>query len=135
MNWSFNSSREASRSGGPLLLLTVILIAARGNAGTGAAQATWWKGNLHTHSLWSDGDDYPEMVVDWYKSHGYHFLALSDHNVVMSGVKWIVAATNNFGFVTRPAVAATTNLTTAQIFNKYLRRFGRAWVETRGRNG
>ena len=31
----------------------------------------WWKGNLHTHTLWSDGDDYPEMVLDWYKSRGY----------------------------------------------------------------
>nr|MBA3762074.1 hypothetical protein [Chthoniobacterales bacterium] len=30
----------------------------------------WWKGNLHTHSLWSDGDDYPEMIVEWYKGHG-----------------------------------------------------------------
>ena len=21
----------------------------------------WFKGNLHTHSFWSDGDDFPEM--------------------------------------------------------------------------
>ena len=35
----------------------------------------YWKGNLHTHSLWSDGDDFPEMIVDWYKRHGYQFLA------------------------------------------------------------
>jgi len=34
----------------------------------------WWKGNLHTHSLWSDGDDYPEMILDWYKTNGYHFM-------------------------------------------------------------
>jgi len=45
----------------------------------------WWKGNLHTHTLWSDGDDFPEMVVDWYKSRGYDFLALSDHNVLQEG--------------------------------------------------
>ena len=32
-----------------------------------AAEARWWKGNLHTHSLWSDGDDYPEMIADWYR--------------------------------------------------------------------
>lgn len=44
--------------------------------------ARWWKGNLHTHSLWSDGDDYPEMILDWYKAHGYHFAALSDHNTL-----------------------------------------------------
>ena len=120
MNWSFNSSREASRSGGPLLLLTFILIAARGNAGTGAAQATWWKGNLHTHSLWSDGDDYPEMIVDWYKQHGYHFLALSDHNILAQGNKWIDATTNKGG-----AVA----------LDKYLKRFGTNWVQLRESKG
>ncbi|MBC8401928.1 MAG: histidinol-phosphatase [Candidatus Marinimicrobia bacterium] len=48
----------------------------------------WYKGNLHTHSYWSDGDDYPEMVMDWYKSQGYHFVALSDHNILAEGEKW-----------------------------------------------
>ncbi|MEE9170618.1 MAG: histidinol-phosphatase [bacterium] len=73
----------------------------------------WWKGNLHTHSLWSDGDDYPEMVVDWYKSHGYHFLALSDHNVLSTGEKW-------------------TNVPEGgdrmQAYGNYLDRFGAEWV-------
>src|SRR5687767_13189761 len=53
--------------------------------------ARWWKGNLHTHTLWSDGDDFPEMVVDWYKTRGYDFLALSDHNVLMEGPMWLIA--------------------------------------------
>ena len=48
----------------------------------------WWKGNLHTHTLWSDGDDYPEMVAEWYKTNGYHFLAISDHNILLAGEKW-----------------------------------------------
>ena len=50
--------------------------------------AFWFKGNLHTHTLWSDGDDYPEMVADWYKQNGYHFLGLSDHNVLQQGQRW-----------------------------------------------
>ena len=54
-----------------------------------APAAKWWKGNLHTHSLWSDGDDYPEQVVNWYKSRGYHFLAISDHNVLHEGDHFI----------------------------------------------
>jgi hypothetical protein len=54
----------------------------------------WYKGNLHTHTLWSDGDDYPEMVVNWYKSHGYQFLALSDHNILLAGEKWVEVRTN-----------------------------------------
>ena len=49
---------------------------------------TWWKGNTHTHTLWSDGDAAPEHVVDWYVSHGYHFLVLSDHNVLSDGDRW-----------------------------------------------
>jgi hypothetical protein len=74
----------------------------------------WWKGNLHTHTLWSDGDDYPEMVVDWYKSRGYDFLALSDHNILQEGPGWLIA-TNG----TRSRAALP----------KYLRRFGSNWVE------
>lgn len=42
----------------------------------------WQKGNLHTHSLWSDGDDFPEMIIQWYKDNDYQFVALSDHNTV-----------------------------------------------------
>jgi len=49
----------------------------------------WLKGNLHTHSFWSDGDDYPEMVIDWYKSRDYDFIALSDHNVLAAGERFI----------------------------------------------
>ncbi len=37
----------------------------------------WFKGNLHTHSYWSDGDEFPEVIMDWYKSKGYQFLALT----------------------------------------------------------
>ena len=53
------------------------------------AEARWFKGNLHTHSLWSDGDDYPEMIADWYKRQGYHFLGISDHNVLQVGDRWL----------------------------------------------
>lgn len=49
----------------------------------------WYKGNLHTHSLWSDGNDFPEMIAKWYKDRGYHFLGLSDHNILSEGEKWM----------------------------------------------
>ncbi len=42
---------------------------------------SWQKGNTHAHTLESDGDSPPEYVAEWYKSHGYNFLVLSDHNV------------------------------------------------------
>ena len=40
----------------------------------------WVKGNLHTHTLNSDGDSTPDEVVRWYREHGYDFLVLTDHN-------------------------------------------------------
>lgn len=44
---------------------------------------TWRKGNTHTHTLYSDGDSPPEVVVDWYAEHGYDFLFLTDHNTLI----------------------------------------------------
>jgi hypothetical protein len=78
-----------------------------------AVFGAWWKGNLHTHTLWSDGDDFPEMVADWYKNHGYQFLGLSDHNLLQAGEKW-VNATNV------PGGTAT--------LERYRSRFGAFWV-------
>ncbi len=45
------------------------------------------KGNLHTHSYWSDGNTYPEEVARWYRDHGYQFLAVTDHNILQEGRK------------------------------------------------
>ncbi len=81
-----------------------------------AEDARWWKGNLHTHSLWSDGDDYPEMIADWYRGNGYHFLAISDHNVLAEGQRWIHREKNAGG---------------QRAFDRYLKRFGDDWVEHR----
>ena len=47
-------------------------------------ESRWFKGNLHTHTLNSDGDSTPDDVVRWYREHGYHFLVLTDHNYVTS---------------------------------------------------
>lgn len=90
-----------------MLLCFVFSVAAQ------AQTARWWKGNLHTHTFWSDGDDFPEMVAAWYKDHGYHFLALSDHNIMLEGEKWI----------------SLTNKGRAGTLQKYLERFGPEWVE------
>src|SRR2546421_12607465 len=103
---------------GLLLLTPPRLQAAEDSAARSAAR--WWKGNLHTHSLWSDGDDYPEMIVGWYKEHGYQFLALSDHNKMLAGEKWIDCATNVAG---------------AAALEKYLKRYGANWVQRREENG
>lgn len=80
-----------------------------------AAEGKWYKGNLHTHTFWSDGDDFPEMVADWYRKEGYHFLALTDHNVLAEGQRW----------------AGAEKLKRPEALTKYLKRFGPEWVERR----
>ncbi len=84
--------------------------------------ARWWKGNLHTHTLWSDGNDFPEMVARWYRERGYHFLALSDHNIVADHERWI----DNDDVIRR---GGRTGL------SRYRRAFEGDWVETRRVDG
>jgi len=43
-------------------------------------ESVFLRGNIHTHSLRSDGDSPAEVVMAWYRDHGYDFLALTDHN-------------------------------------------------------
>ena len=97
-------------------------------AGLGAAESSqprWFKGNLHTHSLWSDGDDYPEMIADRYKQAGYHFLALSDHNILAQGTRWLE--------LKPPAVVngVVVQRGGGAVLDAYRARFGTAWVEQR----
>ena len=73
----------------------------------------WFKGNLHTHSYWSDGDEFPEMIMDWYKDRGYDFVALTDHNILAQGEKWVVVRKGRIY---------------EEAFGKYLERFGEEWV-------
>lgn len=42
---------------------------------------SWFKGNLHCHSTVSDGVISPEEAVEVYRSNGWDFLALTDHEV------------------------------------------------------
>lgn len=55
----------------------------------------WYRGNTHTHTLWSDGDAAPEWAVAWYKENGYDFLSLTDHNVVLHGEKTFPVAADS----------------------------------------
>jgi hypothetical protein len=47
-----------------------------------ALPGRWFKGNLHVHSTGSDGELTPDEVIDWYQERGYHFLAITDHDVL-----------------------------------------------------
>ncbi len=49
---------------------------------TAAPAASWYRGNTHTHTLNSDGNRAPDVVVRWYREHGYHFLFITDHEFI-----------------------------------------------------
>lgn len=93
-----------------LWLVSVVILAACSQK---SDTRQWYKGNLHTHSYWSDGDEFPEMIMDWYKGRDYDFVALTDHNILAEGEKWIV--------VRRGKVYE-------EAFEKYLSKFGEEWV-------
>lgn len=49
-----------------------------------SGDGNWYKGNLHAHTTESDGMQTPEERVKAYRSKGYSFLAITDHNVFAS---------------------------------------------------
>ena len=57
----------------------------------------WRRGNMHTHSLWSDGDNYPELIEQWYREQGYQFLVFTDHNTLLDKERWIDIEKNKGG--------------------------------------
>src|SRR3990170_3142765 len=96
-----------------LLLFFILLLSPDSNAQKNNSDFKWYKGNTHTHSYWSDGDDFPEMIMDWYKNHGYDFICLSDHNILARGEKWKLI----------PAFASHERR-----FREYLKKYGDSWV-------
>ena len=99
-----------------VLFSLIVIVSCKQNALKSAItkESKWYKGNLHTHSYWSDGDEFPEPILDWYKSQGYHFLSLTDHNTLAEGDKWIEIKADSIY---------------QNAFKKYLDTYGSKWVE------
>ncbi|WP_034044498.1 PHP domain-containing protein [Wocania ichthyoenteri] len=79
-----------------------------------SSEKQWYKGNLHTHSYWSDGDEFPEVIMDWYKNNGYQFVALTDHNTLAEGEKWKTISNDSIY---------------QNAFKNYLNTYGSDWVK------
>ena len=47
------------------------------------------RGNIHTHTTLSDGTSTPERTILWYVTHGYQFLALTDHNLLSDPERYV----------------------------------------------
>ena len=63
------------------------------------------RGNVHTHSLVSDGTVPLEAMVGWYRDHGYQFVAMTEHNLRVDPNR--VADLTGPGFVVIPGEEVT----------------------------
>lgn len=81
----------------------------------------WYKGNTHTHTLWSDGEAAPDWVVNWYKEMDYDFLSLTEHNVLAVGERWVA-----YGEGRKVSDDHVADMKA---------KLGEDWVETRDRGG
>ena len=83
----------------------------------------WYKGNLHMHSFWSDGGQFPEVVAERFKAHGYQFIAFTEHDQHQTGERWVS---------TDPAQRQGKILEQGnRLLPEYIERFGTQWVEDR----
>lgn len=98
-----------------VLLIALLTLA----PGCAKPSARWWKGNTHTHTLWSDGDAAPELAAAWYRENGYHFLVLSDHNILSRRQKWF------------PILDLPRSRLTSERVDELIARFGEERVEIR----
>ncbi len=107
----FNSLHRLKLKNSGLLLLVTLFIGCSDQQEL--PQKKWYKGNLHTHSYWSDGDEFPEVIMDWYKTNDYAFVALTDHNTLAEGEKWKMIRTDSLYM---------------NAFTSYLNTYGEDWV-------
>ena len=103
------------------LIGLILLLQAPPAESAAEPEANWYRGNTHTHTLWSDGDAPPEHAVKWYVDNDYDFLVLSDHNLMQQGEKWFKVEEG--GRLTPSKVAEVET------------DFGTEWVKTRESEG
>lgn len=101
-------------------------MANRSQAGTEGPASSWYRGNLHMHSFWSDGHHFPEMVAKHFKEAGYHFIAFTEHDRFQVGEKWIPTAEDT---------PTGRTLRESGFLGAYRDQFGEDWVEIAQRDG
>ena len=106
----------------------------------GTGKKRWYKGNLHTHTVWSDGKAFPEEAVAWYKSRGYNFLGLSDHNLFQDDTdRWVGVIGDNAAYTPPKRTGAITDryqpVVRQSYFDDYLLAFPDAALRTNAAGG
>ena len=86
----------------------------------------WYKGNLHAHSFWSDGHGFPDLIADYFKSAGYHFIAFTEHDCHQVGDRWIADS---------EATETGVSLRRYRMLEQHAARFGNSLLPQRHRAG
>lgn len=81
------------------------------------SEKKWLRGNLHTHTYWHGGRDFPENVAKWYQENGYDFVIFTEHNTIQDGEKWHVISEDHSSL------------------KRYRHNFGEDWLEMRPQKG
>ncbi len=74
----------------------------------------WFKGNTHSHARisfqdYAHGDSSPVEVAGWYRDHGYHFIAITDHNRFEDGIGLNSPDTQSPEFLVVPGMEITSD--------------------------
>jgi len=79
------------------------LFAVSAAAAAPATDLQWVKGDLHCHTINSDGVLPAPALARWYREHGYHFLFITDHNYRTGLPAESLKAINTRDFIVLPA--------------------------------
>src|SRR5687768_13600159 len=79
-------------------LVSMVAASSVASAQGSPAELRWFKGNTHTHTLNSDGDSPPDVVVRWYRENGYQFVVITDHEYLtdVAPLNALLGATGRF---------------------------------------
>ncbi len=65
------------------------------------------RGNIHTHTTVSDGGSTPEQTITWYRTHGYQFLAITDHNSLFRPARFASLQEPGFALISGEEITMT----------------------------
>lgn len=120
-----------------LLIAVLALLLARGGAALADQPAgAWYRGDLHTHSTYSDGDSGVAQLLEVAELRGLDFFALTDHDSKMGGVPrhWEDPAYHSARMVLLYGVEWTTGAGHANILAVGPFAYERLWLANRAQD-
>jgi len=84
---------------------------------------TFQRGNIHTHTTRSDGRQSPLEVATWYRDHGYQFLAITDHDVLVDTAEVGDVETPGFVLISGEEITSVGNEKPVHVLGLCIERF------------